>query len=302
MKSSGHAFSPTAFLILLMIGLMMGANHVGARIAFANGLSVATAVACRSTITALVVGLLIIHNRVRLTTLSYRLKLSLLMIGLLIGLQSQSLYSAVSRLPVALALLAFNTYPLFTAFWDFLIYKNPPSRPMMISMPVILIGLSLALDVFGSGSGLDAMTHWSQIGAGVLFALAAAAFFGLALILTQHETQKVDGLWRTLSNMTIAGTIAIVFVVFQGGPQWPTNSTGWLGLTALTLLYGTAFTIMFMVLPRLGAAKYSAIMNVEPIFALVLAWLILDQGISAIQLMGALMVVATVVWLGLKKH
>jgi drug/metabolite transporter (DMT)-like permease len=38
-------------------------------------------------------------------------------IGLLIGVQSLCLYSAVARLPVALALLAFNTYPLWTALW-----------------------------------------------------------------------------------------------------------------------------------------------------------------------------------------
>jgi hypothetical protein len=46
---------------------------------------------------------------------------------------------------------------------------------------------------------------------------------------------------------------------------------GW-GLVLLTLLYGTAFTIMFTVLPRLGVVGNSAIMNVEPVFALVLAW------------------------------
>ena len=43
----------------------------------------------------------------------------------------------------------------------------------------------------------------------------------------------------------------------------------------LGFLYGTAFTIMFTVLPRLGVVGNSAIMNVEPVFALALAWLIL---------------------------
>jgi drug/metabolite transporter (DMT)-like permease len=39
-------------------------------------------------------------------------------IGLLIGVQSLCLYSSVARLPVALALLAFNTYPIWTALWS----------------------------------------------------------------------------------------------------------------------------------------------------------------------------------------
>ena len=74
-----------------------------------------------------------------------------------------------------------------------------------------------------------------------------------------------------------------------------------MGLAALTILYGTAFTIMFTILPRLGVVGNSAIMNVEPVFALVLAWLILDQVIAPVQIGGALLVGA-VVTLGLRRR
>jgi drug/metabolite transporter (DMT)-like permease len=70
----------------------------------------------------------------------------------------------------------------------------------------------------------------------------------------------------------------------------------------LTLLYGTAFTIMFTVLPRLGVVGNSAIMNVEPIFALVLAWALLGQAIAPVQVAGSLVVVGTVIWLGLRRR
>jgi drug/metabolite transporter (DMT)-like permease len=72
-------------------------------------------------------------------------------------------------------------------------------------------------------------------------------------------------------------------------------------LAWLTFLYGTAFTIMFTVLPKLGVVGNSAIMNVEPVFALVLAWALLGQSIAALQLVGAVVVVSTVMWLGLRK-
>ena len=88
----------------------------------------------------------------------------------------------------------------------------------------------------------------------------------------------------------------------QGGPHWPQAVVGWWGLAALTFLYGTAFTIMFTVLPRLGVAGNSAIMNVEPVFALVLAWAILGQAIAPVQIGGALLVVGAVMWLGLRKR
>jgi drug/metabolite transporter (DMT)-like permease len=55
------------------------------------------------------------------------------------------------------------------------------------------------------------------------------------------------------------------------------------------------------VLPRLGVVGNAAIMNIEPIFALVLAWAILGQTIAPVQVGGGLLVVATVVYLGLRK-
>lgn len=296
-----RALNAGAFATLLLIALMMGANHVSARIAFNNGVDVATAVVFRSAVTALVVTALLLIARVPMVV-TKRQKRFLLIIGLLIGVQSLCLYSAVARLPVALALLAFNTYPLWTALWDRLLYQRRPERAMLQAMPVILVGLALALDVFGAASGLGAAGQWARIGAGVAFALAAAATFGLALVLTQHETNGVDGRLRTASTMVLAGLVALAMVGTQGGVHLPTAPAGWWGLGALTFLYGTAFTIMFTVLPKLGVAGNSAIMNVEPVFALVLAWLVLGQTIAPIQVAGALLVVGAVMLLGLRKN
>ncbi|MBA4330111.1 MAG: EamA family transporter [Polaromonas sp.] len=299
--SSTKAISGTAFATLLLIALMMGANHVAARIAFNNGVDVATAVVFRSGVTTLVIVALLAAARVRVS-FSARHKRMLPLIGLLIGIQSLCLYSAVARLPVALALLAFNTYPIWTALWAAVVYRQKPERAMLIAMPVILVGLALALDVFGAASGLGASGQWARIGAGVAFALAAAATFGLALVITQQETADVDGRVRTATTMTVAGLIALTLVGAQGGFHLPQAAAGWAGLAALTFLYGTAFTIMFTVLPKLGVVGNSAIMNVEPVFALVLAWLILGQAIAPVQVAGALLVVGAVMVLGLRKR
>jgi len=301
MTSPSRALSGTAFATLLLIALMMGANHVAARIAFNNGVDVATAVVFRSGVTAMViVALLVVQGaRVRFTA---RHKQMLPVIGLLIGVQSLCLYSAVARLPVALALLAFNTYPIWTAFWARVVYRQRPERAMLVAMPVILIGLALALDVFGAASGLGASAQWARIGAGVAFALAAAGTFGLALVITQHEAGDVDGRVRTATTMIIASLVALATVGIQGGFHLPTAAPGWWGLAVLTFLYGTAFTIMFTVLPRLGVVGNSAIMNVEPVFALVLGWLILGQSIAPMQVVGALIVVGAVMVLGMRRR
>ena len=296
-----RALTAAAFATLMLIAFMMGGNHVAARVAFNNGVDVSTAVAARSLITALVVALIVMSQGVR-PQFTVRQRWVLPGIGLLIGLQSLSIYSAVARVPVALALLAFNTYPIWTALWAWVIYGQRPERAVLFAMPVILFGLALALDVLGAASGLGAAGQWGRIGAGVAFALTAAATFGVALVLTQHEAADVDGRVRTATTLSVAGAVALVGVAAQGGFHLPQAAAGWWGLGALTFLYGTAFTIMFTVLPKLGVVGNSAIMNVEPVFALILAWLILGQAIAPIQVAGALLVVGTVVMLGLRKR
>ncbi len=293
--------SGTAFATLLLIALMMGANHVAARLAFDDGVDVATAVAVRSAATALVVTLLVLMQGVP-RTLTARQRRALPAIGVLVAAQSICLYSSVARLPVALALLAFNTYPLWTALWARVFYGHRPERRVLLAMPLLLAGLALALDVLGAASGLGAAGQWGRIGVGVGFAVAAAALFGLALVLTQHEAADLDGRLRTATTMALVAVLALAVVVAQGGLHLPRSNQGWWGLAALTLLYGTAFTIMFTVLPKLGVVGNSAIMNVEPVFALVLAWAVLGQVIAPVQVAGALMVVGTVVWLGLRRR
>ena len=290
-----------AFATLLLIAFMMGANHVAARLAFDHGVDVVTAVAFRSGVTAVVVTLLVLWQGVSLV-LTRRHKRMLPVIGVLVAVQSLCLYASVARLPVALALLAFNTYPLWTALWARLIYAHRAEPRVLRAMPLMLLGLALALDVVGAASGLGLATQWAQMGGGVAFALAAAATFGLALVLTQHEAADVDGRFRTAITMGMVALLALGGVASQGGFHLPQAPMGWVGLVGLTALYGTAFTVMFTVLPRLGVVGNSAIMNVEPIFALVLAWMVLGQTIAPLQVAGGLLVVATVMWLGLGRR
>jgi len=296
----GPALQPKAFVTLLLLACLFGANHVAARVAFNHGVDVATAVAVRSLATAFFVAALL-HLQGVPHAVGPRHWRVLAGIGLLLTVQSLCLYSAVARLPVALALLAFNTFPLWTALWSLVIYRRPPERRVLLAMPVILIGLALALDIFGAASGLAAADLWGNIGAGVAFALTAGAVFGLALVLTQHEAAAVDGRVRTAITMFIVGSVALLVTQGQGGLHWPDAAAGWWGLGALSVLYGTAFTVMFTLLPRLGVVGHSPILNVEPVAALLMAWVVLGQTIAPVQIVGSLMVVAAVMALGLRR-
>ena len=132
--------------LLLVIAAVFGSNHVAARIAFDHGTNVTTAVAFRSTGTALIVLLLLLFSGTSLK-MGQRTFAQSVLIGLLIAVQSYCLYSAVALIPVALALLAFQTFPMLLALISWVGGGERPSRRVLFAMPVALAGLALALDV-----------------------------------------------------------------------------------------------------------------------------------------------------------
>ncbi len=300
MTTPTKAVNLLAFFTMLLVALMMGSNHVAARLSFDHGLGVATAVAVRSLVCALAVSGLVLWGGVPWRVNKKQLR-GLVIVGFIIGVQSQCLYAAVSRIPVALALVAFNTFPLWTALWERVFYGKTPKRIVLQAMPVILVGLFLALDVTSAFAKLSAASNDGREMVGIALALFGAAIFGIALVVMQHETDGVDGRTRTAITMWLVSALALAVMGAQGGARFPTDSIGWTALIVLSALYGTAFTIMFTVLPKLGVGNNSVLMNAEPIFSLVVAWVVLGQTIAHSQIAGALVVVSTVMWLGLRK-
>jgi drug/metabolite transporter (DMT)-like permease len=284
---------------LMVIATTFGSNHIAARYAFNHGVNITTAVAARSIGAALFVLALLLISRVPFA-LPAATRWRATGIGILIAVQSYCLYSAVALIPVALALLAFNTFPMMFTLLSWAVDKARPARRALIAMPTALAGLTLALDVFGASG--DIAGRWAEIGAGVGWALGAAVSFALALLLTSRWLKDVDGRLRTFLTMSTVAVLLLAAGAVAGNLALPANPGAWLGLGLLILFYGTAFTSLFVLLPRLDALNNSAALNFEPIAVLFLAWPILGQGVAPLQIVGALVVVGAVVALGSAKH
>ena len=124
----------------------------------------------------------------------------------------------------------------------------------------------------------------------------------MALFLTSRWLKDVDGRLRTLLTMSTVAVLLLLAGAVTGNLALPANPGGWLGLVLLMLFYGTAFTALFALLPRLDALNNSAALNFEPIAVLFLAWPILGQSVAPLQIVGALVVVGAVIALGTAKR
>lgn len=285
--------------LLILISTTFGSNHIAARIAFDHGVSVTTAVTVRSAFTALFVFALMRIQGVAFEVPSVTRKRATL-IGVLLTVQSFCLYSSVARLPVALALLSFNTFPILLLLLSWLTGGERPSRSAVVAMPLALLGLSLALDVYGTGG--DTAGRWQEIGVGVSWGIGAGFTFALVLLLTTRWLNDVDGRLRTFMTMSVAAIIMSIGGWLGSGFHLPNAPAGWLGLILLSLFYASAFTGLFMVLPRIGAVKNAVVMNFEPIALLGLGWLILGQAVSALQIFGAFIVVGAISLISIAKR
>jgi drug/metabolite transporter (DMT)-like permease len=276
-------------VILLAIAVCFGLNHISARIAFDHGASVVTGVFARSLFTSLAVFALLRLQGVRIALSRPQLARAAV-IGVALTVQSYCLYSAVSQIPVALALLAFNTFPVMLSLMSWAAGRGRPSARAAIAMPIALFGLSVALGVWGK-----------PVGAGVLWALAAAFAFALALLLTDLWLKEVDGRLRSALTMAVVALIVVVVGSAAGAFRAPADATGWIGVALLSVFYGLAITSVFVVLPKMGSANYAVVLNFEPISLLALGWLILGQAIAPLQIVGAFIVVGAIAWLGLAR-
>jgi drug/metabolite transporter (DMT)-like permease len=284
--------------LLLLLATIFGSNHVAARVAFEHGANVTTAVAFRSTGTALVVLALLLLSRTSLRVPRPTFLRSLV-IGLLIAVQSYCLYSSVALIPVALALLAFQTFPMVLALLSWLTGGELPSRRTRIAMLVALAGLALALDVWGRAG--DFAGRWGEIGAGVLWACGASVSFACALFFTTRWQPGMDGRLRSFFSMSVVAAVTLVGGAATNAFALPADATGWIALALLTAFYGTAITSMFVLLPRIGAVSNAAVLNFEPIAVLGIAWVVLGQAVAPLQILGAFIVVGAIMWMGAEK-
>ena len=286
-------------VVLLVIATVFGANHVAARVAIDHGASVAAAVTVRSGFTAAFL-LLLLRGKVFSARTPKQTLLRTLLVGVFVAIQSFCLYSAVARIPVALALLVFQTFPMLFMLLSWAAGKETPHASALLAMPLALAGLAFALDVKIDGFA----GRWEEIGAGVLWALGAALSFTLVFFFNVHWLKSLDGRLRTFVMMAVTAVLVVTGGVAAGAMALPRDATGWLGLAALTLLYGTAITSLFVVLPRLAAGGTSSTvaLNFEPIAVLVIAWVVLGQAIAPLQVLGAFIVVGAIAWLSTAKR
>jgi drug/metabolite transporter (DMT)-like permease len=209
-------------------------------------------------------------------------------------------FAAVSRIPIGVAMLLEFTAPILVALWVRFVRGVILPRRMWVGTVFALVGLAMVAEVW-QGLRLDALGLLLGIGA----ALCAASYF----LIGERGVATLEPLGLVTWGMVIGGVAIAVMAPPWSLPGEILTSAADFGSLAppvWTLLLAcaivsTAFAYLLSIsaMLHLPSNVVSVIALCEPIVAITLAWLVLGQTLSVLQVAGAVVLLggATVVQL-----
>ena len=205
-------------------------------------------------------------------------------------------FVALTRIPVSLTLLIEFTAPLMVALWVRFVLGRPVRRRLWPALALVLTGLALVARVW-SGLTVDGL----GLVAAVLAACALAAYYVLG--------ERGEAIRDPVSLAALSFAAAAVFwaVVL---PWWTfpfgrlTPPVAVLGVGVPTWVLVVWVVVLGSVVPwvlvlrglrSIGATRAGLVGTFEPVVAAAVAWVVLGEGLSAVQLLGGAVVVGGIV-------
>ena len=214
-----------------------------------------------------------------------RAALQCVLVGLLFCGEVYGLLASIRYIPVGLAMLIMYTYPLLVAAAGWLTGTESFTLDRLLAILAAFAGLALALHT------PDSELDWR----GVAWAVFTAVSFSAVLIVSERTMRGMDRrilmLYLTSTAAVIVGVASLTLVSLE----WPRTDQGWTLLAASTGLYVLATTLLFAAVKMIGPLRTAIIDNSAPIWAIVLAALLLGERLNMVQLFGGALVISAVV-------
>jgi drug/metabolite transporter, DME family len=216
--------------------------------------------------------------------------------GLSIAFVNATYYSAIDRLDVAVAIVLQYTAPAIVVAYAALVARAAPSPEVVIACVVALAGVVLASELpSGDIRRFDLL--------GVAFGLGSAVFFSSYTLLSEDAVSAYGPIRGMFRAFAIAGLFWIVVQIPQGWPNALVASDN-VALVAYVGIFGTLVPFLLYVwgIQRVAAARASIAATLEPPFAAVVAWLWLGQSLSALQVLGGVLILGAVISLQTRRR
>lgn len=192
---------------------------------------------------------------------------------------------SIARIPVTLAILILFTFPVITALIQAALDRRWPRPFEAVLLLVALAGVALALDV--KADTLDPI--------GLAMACGGPVCVAASFVLCERRLGEI-GVFSSATLMSLGGLlVAVGFAVISGSFSLPTPGVGQIGLAVAVAGSTIAFLAMFWAVRAIGASPTAMILNLEPVFTIALAILVLAEVPSVQRMLGATLVIGAVI-------
>ena len=205
-----------------------------------------------------------------------------------------SLFVAFDRIPIAVALLTFYTYPVLLALYGRISGTEGLGPIKVTALALALAGMALVVTAnfnAGSGQSLDPL----GLALGFLASVTATAWIGFGRACPTVPAEQAMGL-ALGGTVVVVGTMAVL-----GGPAgallFPLDHAGaWPTILVSGILSGAGAALLFTLGMRLISRVRAGILGlVEPVVGTAAAALLLNQVLAPIQLLGGALVLGAAV-------
>jgi drug/metabolite transporter (DMT)-like permease len=261
-------------------------------LALAEGLSLATVLAWRYTLSAVVLVLWVgTHNykRIRPNEMFRLITLGGFGQALLVGLALSSL----RYIPAATLAFLFYTYPAWVALVQSARGAEKLDVRRATALGLSFLGIAVMVGMPGAAS-----IDWR----GVVLALSAALVYGAYIpmmrwLAKDHPVAPVSAYTKIGSALAF-----LVMAVSQQSFTYTMSASTWGIILALTIFSTVLPSVFFLMgLVRLGPVRTAIVSTVEPFLTALLGVFVLSQALTLPTLLGGLLIVAAVVLLQFRR-
>jgi drug/metabolite transporter (DMT)-like permease len=183
---------------------------------------------------------------------------------------------------VANATLLSNFAPIFIALWMWIAYRTRFARIFIIGMVFALVG---AVMLVGPNAGGSANAGDKLLGDGL--GLASAVFYAAYQLVIKDARNDYSTARLMAWSTTVTGIALLPFALASPGNFVPVELAGWLPLIALALVAQIGGqTVIAYAFAHLPANLSSVSLLIQPLTAAIAAWLIFQEAIGTIQMLG----------------
>jgi DME family drug/metabolite transporter len=205
-----------------------------------------------------------------------------------LGLVMVLILLAIGRLGVAVGTVLHYIAPLLVVVWGAVAGRRRPSVAVLGSAVASLLGVAMVSGALSGGmAGIDPL--------GVAFGLASAGCFAIYTVLGESVMAAYGPTHALLRGFGLAAAGWLLYQVARGWPA-PLFEAGNVGLVVFVGVIGTLlpFLLFLWGVRRVRAQRAAIAATLEPVISAVIAWVVLGQALTPLQIAGAAVILTAV--------